>query len=424
MNDQESSTLLDEIIKANAGRKRSLLRIKFEEMAAGVFSFYRATNHLFARGWSSIRPIDPGPPIVICGDLHLENFGAYLTESGDCRFAINDFDEAWVAPAAIDLVRFSASILLAADEWRLTTTAAVAMGVEFLDRYRAEAISASADGKAVRVDLTTKGGAIFELLAPTAISSREALLAVMTEIPKGAADPIIKRDPKRRSIRPKTLEKIREGFESLENVAGIARPIEVIDATTRIAGLGSLGLRRYLVLVRGIAAGERLRLLDVKEATPSALRDYIDALQPDWGEDEASRIIRAERLVLDDPERGLAAIEVGQRSCRVREMIPDANRSKLSRLRRDPVKLREAVQAAGGIAARAHVRGAMAVGPERENSLANWANGPAFDSILVAAARAADRCRAEFEEFRRLIGRKAVRKQLQLAPVITADGRD
>jgi uncharacterized protein (DUF2252 family) len=245
----------------------------------------------------------------------------------------------------------------------------------------------------------------------------------MTHTPKGEDHPLIRRDPKKHSIRPKTIEKIREGFESLESVAGIARPIEVIDATSRIAGLGSLGLRRYLVLVQGVSSGERLRLLDVKEAAPSALRDFIDTLQPDWGEGEADRIIRAERLVLDDPERGLAAVEIGQRGCRVREMIPDANRSKLSRLRRDPVKLREAVRAAGGIAARAHVRGAMAVGPERETSLASWANGPAFDSILVAAARAADRCQSEFEQYRRLIGRKTVRKKLQLAPVISADGR-
>src|SRR5258707_3381552 len=109
MTDQESETILEEIIKANEGRKRSLLRIKFEEMARSVFSFYRATNHLFVRAWPSARPIDPGPPILVCGDLHLENFGAYLTESGACRFPINDFDQAWVAPVAIHLVSFSPS---------------------------------------------------------------------------------------------------------------------------------------------------------------------------------------------------------------------------------------------------------------------------------------------------------------------------
>ena len=43
--------------------------------------------------------------MLICGDLHLENFGAYRTDAGDFRFDINDFDEALVAPASFDLVR-------------------------------------------------------------------------------------------------------------------------------------------------------------------------------------------------------------------------------------------------------------------------------------------------------------------------------
>ena len=49
-------------------------------------------------------PLDLGPAILQCGDLHLENFGAYQTDDGEFRFDINDFDEALVAPCSLDLV--------------------------------------------------------------------------------------------------------------------------------------------------------------------------------------------------------------------------------------------------------------------------------------------------------------------------------
>ena len=66
----------------NEGRKKSLVRLKLARMAAGVFAFFRGSNELFAREWPSLAPLEPGPLVLLCGDLHLENFGAYLTDVG------------------------------------------------------------------------------------------------------------------------------------------------------------------------------------------------------------------------------------------------------------------------------------------------------------------------------------------------------
>ena len=82
-------------------------------------------------------PPTPGRSIAICGDLHLENFGAYRTDDGELLYDINDFDEAIVGPCSLDLVRCATSILLAAELWRLTPLQASGMVLTYLDNYRA-----------------------------------------------------------------------------------------------------------------------------------------------------------------------------------------------------------------------------------------------------------------------------------------------
>ena len=395
-------------------------------MAGGVFAFYRGTDELFAREWPSLAPQEPGPLVLVCGDLHLENMGAYLTESGEARFAINDFDEAYVAPAAIDLVRCGASILLAAEEWGLAVTTAAAMAVEFLDRYRQELGALVVAGRLGEPEPAEGEAAIRSLLLPTAFASRDAMIDRLTRPSKRKGHRVIRTDDDHRPVGSKRRKELGDAFDGLAEASQSHAGIELLDVSTRVAGLGSLGMRRYLALVRGGGAGDRIRLLDVKEAGPPALRACVDAPQPNWGEGEAARVVHAERIVLGVPESGLATIQVGGRSCRLREMVPEANRSKLSRLRHEPARLRHAVRAAGGIAARAHARGAQALDEDRGVDLGRWATGSDFDSILVASVRAADRSRAMFDSFRATIGRKSVRKALGLPPeaaIVTGDGQ-
>ena len=75
--------VLEAILQFNRGRKRRLVRLKLRRMMGDPFTFFRGTNHLFAQAWPELRPPDVGPDILICGDLHLENFGAYRTAEGD-----------------------------------------------------------------------------------------------------------------------------------------------------------------------------------------------------------------------------------------------------------------------------------------------------------------------------------------------------
>ncbi len=70
-----------------------------------------------------------------------------------------------------------------------------------------------------------------------------------------------------------------------------AKFFDIIDLCGNLAGIGTLGLRRYLFLVKG---GRRPHLIDMKEAVPSALAEHHRPLQPVW-RCEAERVATVQK---------------------------------------------------------------------------------------------------------------------------------
>jgi len=135
--------VLAAILQFNQDRKPGLLRLKLRKMRADPFTFFRGADHLFCRDWPELRPLDVGPDVLISGDLHLENFGAYRTTEGDFRYDLNDFDEAVVAPCSFDVVRCATSIILASEQWKLRPSQATGMALAYLENYRKAVLKAS-----------------------------------------------------------------------------------------------------------------------------------------------------------------------------------------------------------------------------------------------------------------------------------------
>jgi uncharacterized protein (DUF2252 family) len=389
-------TVVEEILRSNADRKWKLVRLKLARMDDGPFAFFRGTNHLFARAWAEVRPPDVGPSILICGDLHLENFGAYETEEGDFRFDINDFDDALVGPCSLDLVRCSTSILLAAEEWQLTPVTASGMVLAFLDQYRAAVIQ----GKPGEIAPRSGEGPIWELLGATALGTRAERLERYTKLSRDGTRKIRWRRGRQPLISAARAAVLREAVERYGETIGKAKVYRVHDVRGRIAGVGSLGLRRYTVLIEGGGSPERNRLLDVKEERPPALLACTPEPQPDFGGTEAQRIVEAQRRLQAKPCAGLDVLDVATETMRMREMVPDEDHSSLERLREKPSKLRAAVEVAGRITAWSHLRGAT-IAADRATELIAWASGSALDAVLVSAVRFADRARADYREFHR-----------------------
>ena len=390
----EAEPVVEALRRANAGRKPRLLRIKFRRMAADAFAFFRGADPLFALAWPEVKPADDGPRIWICGDLHLENFGAYRTEGGDFRFDVNDYDEAAVGPASMDLVRCSASILLAAESWGLKPTEATGMALSYLDNYR-EAVR---PGVPEEVSPTSGHGAIWDLLGAMASGSQLTLLDHVTRV-KRDGQRAIRASWNHPEVGHRRAKVVRKALGDHLGSRPGGESLRVLDLTARIAGVGSLGVRRYLALVGDGKHPDADRVLDVKECGPSAIAEVAGEPQPRFA-DEAARVTYAQGLLQghDDPGPGTLAID--DRSYRVREMIPDENLASLDRLRRRPDRLRDAVAVAGKLTARSQLRGARTDEGDRTADLVRWSQSQAIDALLASAARVADRTNREFSAFR------------------------
>jgi uncharacterized protein (DUF2252 family) len=396
---------LEAILKFNQDRKPKLVRLKLRRMLQDPFRFFRGTNHLFVAAWPELQPPEAGPDILICGDLHLENFGAYRTAEGDFRYDINDFDESMVAASSTDLVRCTTSIFLAAEQWRLAPTQATSVALAYLDHYRKAVLAAIGAGAVGEVAPRSGRGAIWELLGTTASGIQQALLERNTKR-KTNGRPIIRRTANHPEVSRRRVDLIRAAFEAHGRKVGEPDAFAVLDVTGRIAGVGSLGVRRYLALIEGEGPPNGYRLLDIKQVEPSVLAGLSLAPQPDYGGDEARRVVQAQTTLQGHPSAGLDALNIGQRCYRIREMIPEENRSSLDRFRKQPAKLREAVETAGLLTAWSHLRGGrLALGPredqklDRWSELAEWSGGAAIDAVLAAAARYAERTNQEYAEF-------------------------
>lgn len=127
-------------------------------------------------------PCDPllnsAPPAWICGDLHLENFGAYKGDNRLSYFDQNDFGEAVLAPASWELSRFLVSVLVAVDTLKVRPAEAIALSHCFLDAYAANLT----EGKARWVERLTADGMVRELLRDLRMRERPAFLDRRTDI--------------------------------------------------------------------------------------------------------------------------------------------------------------------------------------------------------------------------------------------------
>ena len=112
------------------------LELKHQRMAEAPFSFLRATFYRWMQAWPEACPdLTRAPRVLGVGDLHIENFGTWRDVEGRLVWGVNDFDEAAELPFTNDLVRLSASALLAIEAGHLSVKAKDACAV-ILDGYR------------------------------------------------------------------------------------------------------------------------------------------------------------------------------------------------------------------------------------------------------------------------------------------------
>jgi uncharacterized protein (DUF2252 family) len=388
-------SVLLELLQDVEGSDPKLIRLKLKRMASCAFSFFRGSCPRFARDWNDLQPPAPGPELLVCGDLHLENFGAYRDDDGDFLFDLNDFDEAVIAPCAVDPVRCATSVLLAAELWGLSPLVANGLVLAYLDQYQST-VTTPPNALDLAVPRLSRGP-IWEILGKTALASQSELLDHHTSRFKNGTR-YLRSDRRRHpELDDARCVEVKAAVEAYGEARGTPEVYRVLDVRGRIAGIGSLGAKRYLVLIAGGGSAETNRLIDIKEEHPSAWLGHGGRPLVPTPDSEAARVVTAQRTLQARPTAGLDVLRIGGEAYRVREMIPEENRSSLDRFHEKPTKLREALVAAGLLTGLAHLRSA---GTDGRDELTAWARGPAIDSVLAAAARFAERTRLAFQQFR------------------------
>ena len=198
------------------------LKRKHAAMAEDVLPFLRATFYRWMQLWTEkCAAENRAPKVLAVGDLHVENFGTWRDVEGRLVWGINDFDEAYDLPYTIDLVRLAASAHIAIREARLQINlkdacVAILGGYEKGLHMGGPPIVLAEEHPWLRLMMTGV------LRDPQLFWNKmDGLATLKARVPKGA----------------------RKAMERMLPEPGLEYRI-----AHRIAGLGSLGRQRYVML--------------------------------------------------------------------------------------------------------------------------------------------------------------------------------
>ncbi len=279
-------SLAKRIIAFNAPLIAENVKIKYRIMAENIFSFYRGACHLFYEDLrSKIKKLPSSPLCWICGDLHIENFGSYKAANQLVYFDLNDFDEAMLAPALWDVVRMITSILVAFYALKIQQKKARNMSLLFLRTY-AEVL---AKGKAEYIEPKIAKGIACTFLKAVSERKQKDLIEKRTIVWKKKR--LLYVNTEKHMALDKALKKklMLHISHWIANSSDGPYNYKVKDVVFRLAGTGSIGVKRYLFLLQNRKDKNDFFLLDMKEERASSLKPYLPTRQPKW-KSEADRV--------------------------------------------------------------------------------------------------------------------------------------
>ncbi|MCW3078160.1 MAG: hypothetical protein JWO32_2769 [Bacteroidetes bacterium] len=302
------------ILKFNKNLLPDMVKLKYKLMTNNLYNFYRGTCHLYYEDLSKHKALPFSPPVWICGDLHMENFGSFKGDNRLVYFDLNDFDEAILAPASWEITRFVASLFIAFETMGIEHAKAINMAKLFLKTYS----RVLANGKPYYLEPKTAKGIVCAFLKQASARKKKKLLEKRTVKVKNQR--LIRPTTKHLKIE-KTLKKELCGHitDWVKNHSGSPYNYQVEDVVFRVAGLGSMGLKRYLFLLKSTNRKEKYLLVDMKQSKVSSLAEHINLYQPAW-KTESERIIEIQKRMQNIPPALLSNISFKKDDFVIQEM--------------------------------------------------------------------------------------------------------
>lgn len=367
---------LTTVLASNAGRESNLVPLRMGRMAASPFAFLRGACAVMA-GDLARMPIS-GPHVAIDGDAHINNFGFYGTPQRDVVIDINDFDEATAGPWEWDLKRLAASVNVAGRENGLDAEERHSAVVRCVTGYAQNAQRLMRFGILetwslfAYADLARNDAALKREGIQIGNKSRAMITKVLTKARRTHNEALLTKVARRQAdggwrfvedapilttldeeTRQKVIASLIDYVETLPpEYRFMLHRYSVADVCHRVVGVGSVGLRAYLVLLFGNGDDDPL-FLQIKEAVEPAHAPYLPHVKFRI-DHEGRRVVNMQRTLqsLGDPLLGYTTID--NRHYFVRQMKNLKASMPLEWLTGEPFEFWG--WACGALLARAHAR--------------------------------------------------------------------
>jgi uncharacterized protein (DUF2252 family) len=306
------------ILEAQAKtRLPQLIPVRYARMLASPFAFLRGCAAIMAQDLSP-SPVT-GLQVQVCGDMHVSNFGVFASAERNLVFGINDFDETIPGPWEWDLKRLAASAVVGGQFLGSDHESCECFSRAIVSSYRKHIREYANMGYLATWYATIKESDLFAIVSPKLRARLDKMLAKakkgshlqvlekMTDLIDNKqriveSAPFVVRETKTQNGTP-----IREALgvflhQYLLSISPDRRELisryQVLDAARKVVGVGSVGTRCWIVLMRGLDEGDPL-FLQVKEAQESVLSPYVDA--PSF-QNQGLRVVSGQRLIQGSPD--------------------------------------------------------------------------------------------------------------------------
>ncbi|MGH3171970.1 MAG: DUF2252 domain-containing protein, partial [Trebonia sp.] len=300
---------LDTIVAQNEIRDPELVPVRYQRMAVSPWNYYRGAAAVMAADLGG-QP-DSGLMVQLCGDAHVLNFGLWATPERNLSFDLRDFDETLPGPFEWDVKRFAASLVVAARENGIkpaTAAAAVTAGIEaYCGRMRRYVTMPELDiwYDSTRADKFTRyfepadrGRVSVHIEKRRKRRTSRGAFAKLTTMAQGR--PRITEDPPVRvrigdDKQAELVHDLLAGYRLTlpEYRRSLVDRFTVVDVVRQVVGVGSVGMRVYLILLEGRTGADPL-FLQAKQAGPSVYEAHV---QPSRHGNHGERVVTGKRML-------------------------------------------------------------------------------------------------------------------------------
>lgn len=315
---------VEQIIRSHEGRLEWLIPIRVERMMASPHGFLRGAAVVMAEDVAHLPATGITP--VICGDAHVGNFGFYASPERHLVIDLNYFDEAHPGAWEWDLRRLVTSIWVSGRQngaseaqCRDAVTSSVSayrQELSFLanepllmrayERLDLERLRKTAAESALR-------GEIARAVKRARSRTSDRALPRFT-VERNGRRHIVDEPPLITRVSDAEAERIASGLdEYLSTVALQWRRVlggyTLIDIAHKVVGVGSVGLRAYVVLLEGSSTDDVI-FLQLKQARRSVLARYVHG-DSAWHAHQGQRVVEYQQALqtVSDPLLGWTTID-------------------------------------------------------------------------------------------------------------------